>query len=94
VNTGSVKPDGRAADGSIRHILIVAYLYPPCDAVPVHRPAALRRAFVLAGIRTTMLTTEISGSNDDDEEQRITRSRDLRAQFHTLAAADAARSPS
>ena len=65
--TDSVRPDdGRAPDGSIRHILLVAYLYPPCNAVPAHRPAGLRRAFESAGIRTTVLTSEISGAYDDD----------------------------
>ena len=82
--TDSVRPDdGRAPDGSIRHILLVAYLYPPCNAVSAHRPAGLRRAFESAGIRTTVLTSEISGSYDDDEAQRIIRAGDLRTRFRT-----------
>ena len=68
---------------SIRHILLAAYLYPPANAVPAHRPAGLRRAFEAAGIRTTVLTSEISGSYDDDEEQRIIRAGDLRTRFRT-----------
>jgi hypothetical protein len=45
-------------------------------------------------IPTAMLPSEIWGSNDDAEEQRIVRVRDLRPPFRTLPAADAARSPS
>jgi glycosyltransferase involved in cell wall biosynthesis len=82
--TDSVRPDdGRAPDGSIRHILLVAYLYPPCNAVSAHRPAGLRRAFESAGIRTTVLTSKISGSYDDDAAQRIIRAGDLRTRFRT-----------
>ena len=66
----SVSPDdGQPPDLSIRHILLVAYLYPPVNAVSAHRPAGLRRAFESAGIRTTVLTSEISGSYDDDERR-------------------------
>ena len=71
------------AGGAIHHILIVAYLYPPCSAVSAHRPAGLRRAFLSAGIRTTVLASEISGSYDDDHEQRIIRAGDLRTRFRT-----------
>jgi hypothetical protein len=83
VTTDGVGADGRAPDNSIRHILMVAYLYPPCNAVPAHRPAGLRRAFESAGIRTTVLTSEISGSYDDDEARRIVRAGDLRTRFRT-----------
>ena len=69
--------------GPIDHILIAAYLYPPANVVSAHRPAGLRRAFVSAGIRTTVLTSEISGSYDDDREQRIIRAGDLRTRFRT-----------
>ena len=68
---------------SIRHILLVAYLYPPCNVVSAHRPAGLRRAFESLGIRTTVLTSEISGSFEDDHEQRIIRAGDLRTRFRT-----------
>lgn len=67
----------------VSHILIVAYLYPPCNVVSAQRPAGLRRAFVSAGIRTTVLTSEISGSYEDDAEQRIVRAGDLRTRFRT-----------
>jgi glycosyltransferase involved in cell wall biosynthesis len=75
--------DERAPGPSLRHILVVAYLYPPCNAVPAHRPAGLRRAFESAGIRTTVLTSKISGSYEDDGEQRIIRAGDLRTRFRT-----------
>ena len=83
LTTERAEPDGQAPDGSIRHILLVAYLYPPCNAVSAHRPAGLRRAFESAGIQTTVLTSEISGSYEDDEAQRIIRAGDLRARFST-----------
>jgi Glycosyl transferase 4-like domain/Glycosyl transferases group 1 len=70
-------------DRPIRHVLLVAYLYPPCSAVSAHRPAGLRRAFESAGIRTTVLTSRISGSYDDDRTQRIIRAGDLRTRFRT-----------
>lgn len=79
--TDSLRPGGREPGGSIRHILLVAYLYPPCNAVPAHRPAGLRRAFESAGVRTTVLTSEISGAYDDDGAQRIIRAGDLRTRF-------------
>lgn len=70
-------------DESIRHILLVAYLYPPVNAVSAHRPAGLRRAFESAGIRTTVLTSEISGSYEDDDGKGIIRAGDLRTHFRT-----------
>lgn len=82
VTTDSGQNDGEAT-ASIRHILIVAYLFPPVNAVPAHRPAGLRRAFESAGIRTTVLTSEVSGSYGDDAAQRIVRAGDLRTRFHT-----------
>lgn len=82
VTTENVSAGG-IRDRSIQHILVVAYLYPPCNVVPAHRPAGLRRAFESAGIRTTVLTSAISGSFADDEEQRIIRAGDLRTRFRT-----------
>jgi hypothetical protein len=79
----SVRSGGQASDGSIRHILLVAYLYPPCNDVSAHRPAGLRRAFESAGIRTTVLSSEISGAYDDDDAQRIIRAGDLRTRFRS-----------
>jgi glycosyltransferase involved in cell wall biosynthesis len=79
--TDSVRPDGREPGGSPGHILLVAYLYPPCNAVSANRPAGLRHAFESAGIRTTVLTSRISGAYDDDETQRIIRAGDLRTRF-------------
>ena len=79
--TDNVRPERPAHGGSIRHILLVAYLYPPCNAVSANRPAGLRRAFESAGIRTTVLTSEISGSYEDDVAQQIIRAGDLRTRF-------------
>ena len=79
--TDNVRPERPAHDGLIRHILLVAYLYPPCNAVSANRPAGLRRAFESAGIRTTVLTSEISGSYENDEAQQIVRAGDLRTRF-------------
>jgi hypothetical protein len=67
----------------VDHILIVTYLYPPANVVSAHRPAGLRRAFASAGIRTTVLTSEISGSEADDQAHRVIRAGDLRTRFHT-----------
>jgi Glycosyl transferase 4-like domain/Glycosyl transferases group 1 len=83
VNTDSARPAGAVPERSVGHILLVAYLYPPCNAVSAHRPAGLRRAFESAGVRTTVLTSEISGSYDDDDAQRILRAGDLRTRFST-----------
>ncbi|HEU5244669.1 MAG TPA: glycosyltransferase [Gaiellaceae bacterium] len=83
VTGDDARPDEPAAGRSIRHILLVAYLYPPVNAVSAHRPAGLRRAFESAGIGTTVLTSEISGSYDDDDAQRIIRAGDLRTRFRT-----------
>lgn len=79
--TDNVRPERPAHDGLIRHILLVAYLYPPCNAVSANRPAGLQRAFESAGIRTTVLTSEISGSYENDEAQQIVRAGDLRTRF-------------
>jgi hypothetical protein len=79
--TDTLRPDGREPGRSIRHILLVAYLYPPCNAVSAHRPAGLRSAFESAGVRTTVLTSEISGAHDDDRAQGIIRAGDLRTRF-------------
>jgi hypothetical protein len=70
-------------DRPIEHILLVAYLYSPCNVVSVHRPLGLRRAFESAGARTTVLTSKISGSSPDDEERRVIRAGDLRTRFQT-----------
>ena len=83
ITTDSVPSDGRAHEGLIRHILLVAYLYPPCNAASAHRPHGLRRAFESSGIRTTVLTSKISGSYADDGTLRVVRAGDLRTRFRT-----------
>lgn len=78
-----MRPDRHAPAEPIRHMLVAAYLYPPCSAVPAHRPAGLRSAFESAGIRTTVLTSKISGSYEDDDARGIIRAGDLRTHFRT-----------
>lgn len=73
----------RRSDRPIEHILVVAYLYWPCDVVSALRPLGLRRGFEATGVRTTVLTSKISGSAEDDEAQRIIRAGDLRTRFRT-----------
>jgi hypothetical protein len=73
----------RNPDRPIEHVLLVAYLYSPCNVVSAHRPLGLRRGFDAAGVRTTVLTSKISGSAADDAAQRIIRAGDLRTRFRT-----------
>jgi hypothetical protein len=75
----------RRADGSERpaHVLLVTYLFPPCDLMAVRRPAAFRDAFDALGVRTTVLTSAISGTSLDDHARRVVRSPDLRTRFAT-----------
>jgi hypothetical protein len=73
----------RRGDRPIEHILLVAYLYSPCNVVSARRPLGLRRGFEAAGVRTTVLTSKISGTAEDDKAQRIIRAGDLRTRFRT-----------
>jgi hypothetical protein len=70
-------------DRPIEHVLLVAYLYSPCNVVSAHRPVGLRRGFEAACVRTTVLTSKISGSAQDDEARAVIRAGDLRTRFHT-----------
>src|SRR5664280_2219273 len=70
-------------DRPIEHVLLVAYLFSPCNVVSAHRPVGLRRGFEAAGVRTTVLTSKISGSSEDDEARAVIRAGDLRTRFHT-----------
>jgi hypothetical protein len=65
------------------HILVIGYLFPPCDAINVRRPAALRNAFDSLGVRTTVLTSAISGRLPDDDLRGVIRAGDLRTRFET-----------
>ena len=73
----------RRSDRPIEHILLAAYLYSPCNVVSAHRPLGLRRGFEAAGVRTTVMTSKISGSAEDDEAQGVIRAGDLRTRFRT-----------
>ncbi len=65
------------------HVLVVAYLFPPSNAINVRRPAALARAFEALGVRTTVLASAISGALSDDDCRGIIRASDLRTRFET-----------
>jgi glycosyltransferase involved in cell wall biosynthesis len=71
------------------HILLVSYLFPPSDVSAVRRVVAFRNAFDKLGIRTTVLTSAVSGRAPDDERSGVIRARDLRAhiasQYQVLA---------
>jgi len=64
------------------HVLFVSYLFTPSEQIAVRRAAAFRDAFEELGIRTTVLTSAISGSADGDGA-RVVRSGDLRTRFET-----------
>jgi glycosyltransferase involved in cell wall biosynthesis len=61
------------------HVLLVSYLFPPSDVSAVRRVVALRRALHEAGVRTSVLTSAVSGSEPGDRHDGIVRAADLRA---------------
>ena len=65
------------------HVLVVTYLFPPCNAIAVRRPIALVRSYRSLGVRTTVLTSAISGAFPDDASRGILRTGDLRTRFET-----------
>lgn len=75
----------RLPDGSERppHLLLVSYVFPPADVSAVRRVVALRRAFDDLGIRTSVLTSAVSGRRPDDVEAGIVRAADLRTRLPT-----------
>jgi glycosyltransferase involved in cell wall biosynthesis len=62
-----------------KHVLLVSYLFPPSDVSAVRRVVALRRALHDLGVRTTVLTSTVSGALPDDAANAIVRTADLRA---------------
>lgn len=70
---------GDAAD----HVLIVAYLFEPNEMIAVRRPSALRRGLEAAGVRTTVITSQISGRAPGDQRDRVVRTLDLRTRIRT-----------
>lgn len=61
------------------HVLLVSYLFPPSDVSAVRRVVALRRALHDLDVRTTVLTSRVSGVLPDDAANAIVRTGDLRA---------------
>jgi glycosyltransferase involved in cell wall biosynthesis len=59
------------------NLLLVAYFYPPCRDTGAHRPAAMAKWLRRLGHRVTVLTTSAYGSQSDDEENGVVRTRDL-----------------
>jgi N-acetylglucosaminyl-diphospho-decaprenol L-rhamnosyltransferase len=62
-----------------RHVLLVSYLFPPSDVSAVRRVVAIRRALDELDIRTTVLTSAVSGVGADDVADGVIRAPDLRA---------------
>jgi hypothetical protein len=61
------------------HVLLVSYLFLPSSVSGVRRTAAFRDALEALGVRTTVLTSTVSGRSPDDKSRSVVRARDLRA---------------
>jgi glycosyltransferase involved in cell wall biosynthesis len=75
-----------------RHILLVAYFYPPSRDTGARRPAAMAKYLRRLGHRVTVLTTTAYGRLEGPEESEIVRSADaqrLRARLHGRERIDA-----
>jgi glycosyltransferase involved in cell wall biosynthesis len=59
-----------------RHILLVAYFYPPSSDTGARRPATMAKYLRRLGHRVTVLTTKAFGTLDTPEETEIVRSTD------------------
>jgi hypothetical protein len=69
---------------SAGHVVIAAYLFEPNEMIAVRRPSAIRRALVAAGVRTTVITSQISGpAAGSVTRERVVRTADLRTRFKT-----------
>jgi hypothetical protein len=62
-----------------RRLLVIVYYYPPDRSVGGHRWAAMVRQLRAAGHDVTVLTTTMTGSQPDDDEQQVVRAWDLQA---------------
>ena len=69
-------PDSGSNSTSGRHILLVAYFYPPCRDTGAQRPAAMAKWLRRLGHRVTVLTTSAYGALPDDAAQGIVRTAD------------------
>lgn len=62
-----------------RRVLVIVYYYPPDRSVGGHRWAAMVRHLRASGHDVTVLTTAMTGSLPDDEQQQVVRAWDLQA---------------
>jgi glycosyl transferase family 4 len=60
------------------HVLLVSYLFPPADVSGVRRVAALRHELAGRGVRSSVVSSSVSGAFPGDEEDGIRRAFDLR----------------
>jgi hypothetical protein len=61
------------------HVLLVSYLFLPSSRSGAQRTAAFRNALEDLGIRTTVLTSTVSGRSPDDEARSVARAKDARS---------------
>src|SRR5262249_18269243 len=61
------------------HVLLVSYLFPPSDRSGAQRTAAFRNSLEDLGIRTTVLTSTVSGESPDDAARSVVRAKDARS---------------
>jgi len=61
------------------HVLLVSYLFLPSSRSGAQRTAAFSNALQDLGIRTTVLTSTVSGRSADDEAHSVIRANDVRS---------------
>jgi glycosyltransferase involved in cell wall biosynthesis len=61
------------------HVLLVSYLFPPSSRSGAQRTAAFRNSLEDLGLRTTVLTSTVSGDSPDDEARSVVRAKDARS---------------
>jgi glycosyltransferase involved in cell wall biosynthesis len=61
------------------HVLLVSYLFPPSSRSGARRTAAFRDALEDLVVRTTVLTSTVSGRSPDDEAHSVARAKDARS---------------
>jgi hypothetical protein len=61
------------------HVLLVSYLFLPSSRSGAQRTAAFRNALEDLGVRTTVLTSTVSGPSPDDEARSVARAKDARS---------------
>ena len=68
-----------APEGSHPHLLLVSYLFMPSARSGARRATALRDELESLGVRTTVLTSTVSGRSPEDGARVIARTADLRS---------------